>query len=108
MLLDVSRSGMVLPSRAPHLSYYKRMRSYLSDTYSKARHYLALGDKFARIGQVLYRAGTPMLAYGMDAYGATDETKMKAYMVKQALDATGKGYNKLRRTARAIDTVAGN
>ena len=102
------RFGTVPPSLEPHLSYYKRMRSYLSDTYSKARHYLARGDKYARIGQALYRTSTPMLAYGMDAYGASDEAKMKAHMVKQALDATGKGCNRLRRTARVIDSVAGN
>ena len=101
------RFGTVPPSLEPHLSYYKRMRSYLSDTYSKARHYLTRFDTYAGVGKALYRTGTPMLAYGMDAYGASDEAKMKAYMVKQALDATGKGYNRLRRTARAIDSVAG-
>ena len=79
------------------------MRSYLSDTYSKARHYLTRLDAYAGVGKALYRTGTPMLAYGMDAYGASDEAKIKAYMVKQGLDAAGEGYNKLRRTTRAID-----
>ena len=83
------------------------MRSNLSDTYSKARHYLTRFDDYVGVGKALYRTGTPMLAYGMDAYGASDETKMKAYMVKQALDATGKGYNRLRKTARSIDRVVG-
>ena len=96
------RFGTVPPSLEPHLSYYKRMRSYLSDTYSKARHYLTRFDTYAGVGKALYRTGTPLLAYG-----ASDEAKMKAHIVKQALDATGKGYNRLRRTARAIDSVAG-
>ena len=84
------------------------MRSYLSDTYSKARHCVSSFDTYAGLGKAVYRTGTPMLAYGLDSYGVSDETKMKAYMVKQALDSTGKQYNRLRKTARSIDRVAGH
>ena len=82
------------------------MRTYLSDTYSKARHYLSSFDTYAGLGKAVYRTGAPMLAYGLDSYGASDETKMKAYLVKNALDSAGKQYNRLRKTARAIDRVA--
>ncbi len=82
------------------------MRSYLADTYSKARHYLSSFDNHVRVGQAAYSVGSPMLAYAMDAYGASDEAKIKAYMVKQGLEATGRGYRKLKRTARAVDRVA--
>ena len=82
------------------------MRSYLSDTYSKARHYLSSFDTYAGLGKAVYRTGAPLLAYGLDSYGVSDETKTKAYIVKQALDSTGKQCNRLRKTARVIDQVA--
>ena len=81
------------------------MRSFLSDTYSKARHYLGRFDDFAGGAKAVYRSSTPLVAIGMDLYGASDETKMKAFAVKPALDVTGKGYNKIRKTTRAVDRV---
>ena len=67
------------------------MRSFLSDTYSKARHDLGRFDDFAGGAKAVYRSSTPLVAIGMDLYGASDETTMKAFAVKQALDVTGKG-----------------
>ena len=57
-------------------------RSFASDAYSKARHFLGQADDAILKGAAVYKLTAPLVAAGMDAY-AGNETKAVAKTTKK-------------------------
>ena len=60
-------------------------RTFVSDAYATARHYAGKADDMILKGANIYAAASPLVAAGMDAYGASDSTKMMAKQLRELL-----------------------
>ena len=80
-------------------------RSFVSDTYCKARHFLGQADDAMLKAAALYKVATPLVAAGMDAF-AGDRAKAAARTTKKVLDRGLVTYAKGRKAAKAAGRVA--
>ena len=80
-------------------------RSFVSDAYCKARHFLGQADDLLLKGAAVYKVATPLVAAGMDAF-AGDETKAVAKTTKKAIDRGLVTYAKARKAGKAAGRVA--
>ena len=81
-------------------------RSFVSDAYCKARHWVGKADEAIVHAAGIYSVATPLVAAAMDAAGAAPETKVAAKTAKKVIDKSLVNYAKARRIGKAGAKIA--
>ena len=80
------------------------VRNFFSNVYHTVRHYAGRADDAMLASAAVYKAATPLVAAGMDAY-ASPETKRQAMGAKKAIDRGLVRYAKARKVGRAAGRI---